>query len=121
VTVRKFRIQIDGQWFDVQAEEVFDDGPRAVAKPVGPSTPNQAAATSQVASEGASILAPLPGTILDVKVLVGQTVSSGEIVIILEAMKMENEIISTTSGEVKQILVEKGQSVAAGDALLTLV
>ena len=62
----------------------------------------------------------MPGTILDVKVAVGQAVKEGELVCILEAMKMENEIYAPCSGSVAQVLVTKGQSVDTGTPLVTI-
>ena len=64
-----------------------------------------------------NILSPLPGTILDVKVAEGQAVQAGDCIVILEAMKMENEIPTDFAGTVAKILVEKGQTVQSGDVL----
>ena len=65
-----------------------------------------------------TITAPLPGRIWEISVKVGQQVSEDEIVLILEAMKMENEIYATQSGKIKKILVEKDQTVKVGEALV---
>jgi biotin carboxyl carrier protein len=62
----------------------------------------------------------MPGTILDVKVAPGQTVAEGQILLILEAMKMENEIVAPQAGTVDAILAAKGASVNAGDGLISL-
>jgi len=62
----------------------------------------------------------MPGTILDIKVTEGQAVKAGEILLILEAMKMENEIVAPADGTVKAIHTSKGTSVSSGDALITL-
>jgi biotin carboxyl carrier protein len=62
----------------------------------------------------------MPGTIFDIKVTQGQAVKAGDILIILEAMKMENEIVAPVDGTVNSINVTKGQSVVSGDALVTL-
>ena len=123
---RKFRIQVDGQWFDVVAEEVVDDSVNAPPRRTEPSDqpaqpPVPSALVHRAAAAGVtSIDAPLPGTVLDIKVAEGQRVEIGQILVILEAMKMENEIRAEIAGEIKQIAVEKGQSVAAGDPLLIL-
>lgn len=73
-----------------------------------------------IASGSEIIKAPMPGTILDIKVQPGQMVKKGEIILILEAMKMENEILSSADGVVKQIVVAKNAVVSTGDALVVI-
>ncbi|GAB6909032.1 Glutaconyl-CoA decarboxylase subunit gamma [Desulfosarcina cetonica] len=90
----------------------------AVSRP----TPVPAAPTSAAmppAGEGV-VTAPIPGLILEVKVQVGDTVSSGQTVATMEAMKMENNICSTVSGTVKEIRAAKGAAVAAGDVIMAI-
>lgn len=72
------------------------------------------------ASEGGGITAPMPGSVLDVKVNLGDKVSVGDVVMLLEAMKMEIEVTSTVNGTVKAITVSKGSSVNTGDVLVTV-
>lgn len=67
-----------------------------------------------------AVKAPLPGSVWEVKVAVGDTVEEDQVVLILEAMKMENEIAAEEEGTVKAILVEKGQAVKAGDPLIEI-
>ncbi|WP_332843060.1 biotin/lipoyl-containing protein [Paraclostridium sp. AKS73] len=69
---------------------------------------------------GGTISAPMPGTINDVRVKVGDSVKKGQVLLILEAMKMENEIMASSDGTVKSVDVSKGASVSAGDALITI-
>jgi len=71
-------------------------------------------------SGGEVIKAPMPGTIIDVKVNAGQAVKRGQVILILEAMKMENEIVAAADGTVVQIQAVKGSSVNAGDVLAVL-
>ena len=71
-----------------------------------------------VQSQGEPILAPIPGLIMEVRVKVGDAVSAGQIVAILEAMKMENSLTTHVSGTVKEIRVEKGSEVSTGDVIL---
>lgn len=67
-----------------------------------------------------TITSPLPGTVWEIKVEVGQEISEDEVVLILEAMKMENEILSDDAGVVKSILVNKGDLVKAGESLIEI-
>ena len=79
-----------------------------------------APAAPAVAVSGTPATAPMPGTILDVKVTVGQAVKEGDVVAILEAMKMENEIFAPCDGKVAQVIAAKGASVATGDPIVTI-
>lgn len=91
--------------------------PVAVAAPV----PSQAAApAAAVAVAGEQVKAPLPGNVLKLIANVGDDVKAGDVLLIIEAMKMENEIAAPCDGTVKQILVSKGQLVATGDLLVVL-
>ena len=98
--------------------------PAPVAAPAAPVAPAPVAAPAPAAapvSAGAStVVAPLPGTILDVKVAPGQAVKTGEIVIIMEAMKMETEVVAAADGVVDSILVKKGDAVDTDATLITL-
>ena len=82
--------------------------------------PAAAPAAAAVAAGSTPVAAPLPGTILDVKVAVGQAVKEGELVAILEAMKMENEIFAPCDGKIAQIIAGKGSTVATGDPIVTI-
>ncbi len=79
-----------------------------------------AAAPAPAAGAGSQVTAPLPGTITEIKCTVGQTVNAGDTVVILEAMKMQNNIEAETSGVVKQILVGKGDAVMEGAPLVVI-
>lgn len=71
-------------------------------------------------SDGTAIIAPMPGTILSIMKKPGDYVQAGDVVLILEAMKMENEIVATTAGTVSQILVSKGATVTTGESLVLI-
>jgi len=90
----------------------------APAAPAPQPQPAPAAAPANVS--GDAIKAPMPGTILDIKVTPGASVKEGDILVILEAMKMENEILAPRDGVVSQIITSKGASVSTGDVLLSL-
>jgi len=78
------------------------------------------AASAPVAGSGEKVNAPMPGTVLDVKVNVGDTVSKGQVIMILEAMKMENDIVASCDGKITSVLAKKGDTVNSGDALATI-
>lgn len=97
---------------------------QAAAAPAAPAAPAQsapAAAPAQSAAGGVmggeTINAPLPGTVLDIKVSAGQNVNKGDILFVLEAMKMENEILAAHDGVISSVNVEKGAAVNSGDVL----
>ena len=87
---------------------------------VTPSAPVTTTATSVAVGDGEPIKAPLPGMILGIKVNVGALVKGGETLLILEAMKMENEIVAPRDGVITQIVASKGASVNTGDVLVVL-
>ncbi len=90
---------------------------------VAPAPPPVAVAApgAPVAAKGSKVInAPMPGTILDIKVQPGKRVSKGEILLVFEAMKMENEVAAPADGVIAQVLVAKGASVATGDALIAM-
>ena len=91
----------------------------AAPAPVAAPAPAAKPAAKAVAG-GTKINSPMPGTILDLKCKVGDTVKKGTILLILEAMKMENEIIAPVDGTVKQIAVNKGASVSSGDLMVVI-
>ncbi len=121
--MKKYNITVNGNTYEVIVEEA--DG--AITAPTYIPTPAPAAA--QVASSPAAtasrsgsvkITSPMPGTILNVKVSVGQSVKKGDVLCVLEAMKMENDIPATEDGVVTTVNVQKGASVNAGDVIVTL-
>ena len=126
--MKKYNITVNGTTYEVIVEEAGETASAPVA-PVSAPTPAAApaaapavkAAPVQSGAQGANkITAPMPGTILDVKVSVGQTVKKGDVVCVLEAMKMENDIPSSCDGVVASISVQKGSSVNANDVIVTI-
>ena len=95
--------------------------PAAPAAPAQEAAPTAApAAAPAVTGAGEKVDSPMPGTILKVNVAAGQTVKEGDLLVVLEAMKMENEIFAPKGGTVSQVLVEKGASVNTGDVLVVI-
>ena len=95
----------------------YAPAPAAPAAPVAETAPSTAPA---VTGDGEGVDSPMPGTILKINVAAGQTVKEGDLLVILEAMKMENEIFAPKGGTVIQVLVEKGASVNTGDVLVVI-
>ena len=90
------------------------------AAPVSSAPVSSAPASSAAAVDGTKVLAPMPGNILKINVSEGQKVNEGDVLLILEAMKMENEVTATKSGTVAQIAVSKGQVVETGTPLVVI-
>lgn len=91
-----------------------------VAIPIA-AVPEAAPASATAAASGNIVVhAPMPGTILDIKAAAGQPVKSGDLLLVLEAMKMENEILAPGNGTIKQVLVSKGASVSTDDILIII-
>ena len=90
------------------------------AKPAAPAPAAAPKAAPAASGSGETVSSPMPGTILDVKVAAGQAVKSGDILFILEAMKMENEIFAPCDGTVSSVAVSKGAAVNPGDVLCVI-
>ncbi len=121
--MRKFNITVNGTSYEVEVEEMGG----AVSAPVSRSASAPAAAPKAapkaapaVAAGSKTITAPMPGTILSIKVKQGDTVKKGQLLLMLEAMKMENEIKSGVDGVVASIAVKQGDSVNTGQVLIEI-
>ena len=104
----------------VQAAPAPAAAPVAAAPAAAPAPAAPAAPAASVQAGTTPVNSPMPGTILDVKVTVGQAVKEGDLVVILEAMKMENEIYAPCAGTIAQVLTNKGASVDTGAPLVTI-
>lgn len=134
--MKKYNITVNGTTYAVDVEEAGGAPAAAPAPAAAAPAPEAAPAPAAAApapeaapaaapaaapSAGAQTVdAPMPGTVLDIKVSAGQAVNAGDILLILEAMKMENEIVAPDAGTVDAIITSKGASVNAGDALISL-
>src|SRR6056297_2315046 len=109
--MKKFNITVNGKAYEVEVEEIggVPQAPRAprAAAPATPApsapAPAPAAPAAPVAGGGTSVESPMPGTVLDIKVSAGDTVKNGDVLLILEAMKMEKEITATGDGKVTSV------------------
>ncbi len=121
--MKRYTITVNGNAYDVTVEEANGAAPAPVAAPKAAPAP-AAAPASKAAPAGAAgankINAPMPGTIVDVKVKVGDTVSNGTPIAVLEALKMENDIVSDRDGVIASINVNKGDSVETGTLVATI-
>ncbi len=122
--MKRFNITVNGKAFDVAVEEITDpNAPVQAAAPAAPAAAPKAApaaAPAQAAGAGTKVSAPMPGTILDVKVNTGDSVTKGQVLMVLEAMKMENDIVAPCDGKVTSVVVKKGDTVNASDTLATV-
>lgn len=129
--MKNYTITVNGTPYNVSVEEgtaapVQAAAPAAAPAPAPAAAPAQAAApapaapAAPAAAGSVKVDAPMPGNILDIKVANGAAVKSGDVLCILEAMKMENEIVAPQDGTVASINVNKGDSVEAGQTLVTL-
>ncbi|MBU0928838.1 MAG: biotin/lipoyl-binding protein [Spirochaetes bacterium] len=125
--VKKYRVTVNGQSYEVGVEELG-----SAASPVGAPAPAQAPAAhapapvaapvpaAATAATAGTVKAPMPGTVLSLKVAAGQAVKRGDVLLILEAMKMENEISAPADGTVAAIRVQAGSTVNTGDPMVDL-
>jgi glutaconyl-CoA decarboxylase len=132
--MKHYRVTVNGQSYDVGVEEVggaaavqqrtaapvaAPAAPAAPAVPAAPAAP--AAAASGPVAGAMTVKAPMPGTVMSFKVTAGQDVKRGDVLLILEAMKMENEIVAPQAGKVAALRVPVSASVNTGDPLVDLV
>ena len=122
--MKNLRITVNGTTYDVQVEELGANA--AVSSAPAPAPSPEVAAqspkkkTAAAVGAGQKVVAPMPGTIVSVNVSDGQSVKKGDVLVVLEAMKMENEIKAPADGTVTSIAVNKGESVDTGATLVTI-
>lgn len=120
--MKNLRITVNGVAYDVQVEELGADAAAAPAPSAPKKAPAHVKATPKKVAAGAGekVAAPMPGTIVSVNVSDGQSVKKGDVLVVLEAMKMENEIKAPKDGTITGISVSKGESVDTGATLVTI-
>ena len=111
--MKKYKVNVNGTSYEVEIELVSETQSAKNAQAPAVQAP-------KAAGEGEKVTSPMPGTILDVKVKTGDSVKKGQVLVVLEAMKMENEIMAGVDGTVTSVAVSKGASVGTGDMLLTI-
>ncbi len=122
----KYVVTLNGKNYEVEVNETeavlvsVSDAAAPVAAPAAVPAAAPAPAAQAVSAEGTTIPAPMPGSIINVNVSVGQAVKAGDVLMILEAMKMENDISAPCDGTVKQILVSRGSTVNTDDVLIVI-
>ena len=121
---QEIKLDVNGTSYVVTVDQEIKQQRKPVARPVAAPQVAPAASGSvqkgNAPAAGNKVTTPLPGTILDVFVNVGDTVKEGQTVVLLEAMKMENNIEADTAGTVKEVKVRKGDSVLEGDVLVVI-
>ncbi len=122
--MKRYTITVNGTAYDVTVDEAGSapaaPAPAPAAAPAKAAAPAPAAPAASGAEGAVKVDAPMPGTILDVKVSAGSSVESGQVLCILEAMKMENDIVAPQAGTISSVNVNKGDSVEAGQVIITM-
>jgi len=122
--MKKYKVNVNGTNYEIAIELIDADAKVEEIKSAPATAPAapaaQAAAPAATAGAGETVNSPMPGNILAINVNVGDTVSEGQVLMILEAMKMENEIMAPVSGKITSISVTKGATVESGALLCTI-
>ncbi len=118
--MKNLKITVNGVVYDVQVEETDGSAAPVAAAAPAAAAPAPKKAAPAAAAAGEPVTSPMPGTILNVPVKVGQAVKTGDVLVVLEAMKMENEIKAAKDATVASIAVSKGEAVNTGTVLVTL-
>ena len=118
--MKAYKVTVNGNVYEITLEIIDKADIKTPAAPVAAPAAAPAAPVASAAAGATTITAPMPGTILKVNVANGQAVKKGDVLMVLEAMKMENEIMAPADGTVSSVNVNAGASVEAGSVLCTL-
>ena len=110
-----YKIKVNGKSYKVELEAIEEVASEAI-KEVKKDEPKKVVSTG----EGTEVLAPIQGSVVDVKVSVGTKVKKGQVLLLIEAMKLENEVLAPCDGVVSEIIVTKGKTVSTKELLLTI-
>jgi len=130
----RYKITLNGRTYEVEVEhdsamivdeyEAYAPAPAAPAAPAAPvaqaAAPAASAAAPVVTGKGETVEAPMPGSIVNVLVKEGQQVNAGDVLVIIEAMKMENEIMAPKNGTITQVVIKQGDKVETGTPLIVI-
>lgn len=127
-SMKRFLIKINGKTYDAEVEVIgasaaapaVAPAPAAAPKAAAPAPAHAAPAAAPKAGGPANVTSPLPGTVLRLVKNAGDTVAAGEVVMIVESMKMENEVVAPEAGRIASIAVAAGSAINTGDLLFTL-
>jgi acetyl-CoA/propionyl-CoA carboxylase biotin carboxyl carrier protein len=128
---REFTVEVDGKRFEVELEEhgapaidveaaASGDSGGTQPRPERAGSSDDDESTNATAAEGSEVAAEMQGTILDVEITAGEEVAAGDVLVVLEAMKMENDIVAEAGGTVTEVAVSEGESVDMGDTLVVI-
>ena len=115
-----YKVKVNGKTYKVELEAIEEIKGKASSVETKTSAPKKEVKKASSTVGGQDVLAPIQGTVLDFKVKVGQKVKKGDVLLLIEAMKLENEVCSPCDGEIAEIVASKGQSVVAKQLLLKI-
>mgnify|MGYP004612663235 CR=1 FL=1 len=125
--MKKYNVTVNGTTYEVEVEEVGGVSTVSSEAPAAAPAPSQApkaapapAASKPSVGQGEKVNAPMPGTVLKINVSNGQQVKKGDVLCVLEAMKMENDIVSPKDGTITSVVAKQGATVNSGDVLVTI-
>lgn len=118
--MKKYKVNVNGSLYEIEVELMSEEEVKKSKKQNNNKTEEPKQATPAKAGEGTNVISPMPGTILSVNIKEGDSVKKGQVLMILEAMKMENEIMASEDGTVTAVCVSGGQSVETGTVLCTI-